>query len=120
MTTPYHAKYFAHELTRRCPSDSVERPAGALVDVQVDRQGSGDVWHSAGVMGGAVPEAILVDLIGSIHVRDPAQPFCQAIVPVTRTVSCQQADAFVEASVSDQAGLVGEFEGRQGCVPGRG
>ena len=34
--TNYHAKYFAHELTRRCPPDSVERLAGALVDAQVD------------------------------------------------------------------------------------
>ena len=34
--TPYHAKYFALELTRRFPSDSVERLAGALVDAQVD------------------------------------------------------------------------------------
>lgn len=34
--TPYHAKYYAHELTRRCPSDSVEKLAGALVDAQVD------------------------------------------------------------------------------------
>lgn len=32
--TDYHAKYFAHELTRRCPPDSVEKLAGALVDVQ--------------------------------------------------------------------------------------
>jgi SNF2 family DNA or RNA helicase len=34
--TPYHAKFFAHELTRRCPSDSVEKLVGALVDAQVD------------------------------------------------------------------------------------
>lgn len=34
--TDYHAKYFAHELTRRCPVDSVEKLAGALVDAQVD------------------------------------------------------------------------------------
>ena len=34
--TPYHAKYFAYELTRRCPSDSVERLVGALADAQVD------------------------------------------------------------------------------------
>lgn len=34
--TPYHAKYYAHELTRRCPSDSIEKLAGALVDAQVD------------------------------------------------------------------------------------
>jgi SNF2 family DNA or RNA helicase len=34
--TDYHAKYFAHELTKRCASDSVEKLAGALVDVQVD------------------------------------------------------------------------------------
>jgi len=34
--TDYHAKFFAHELTRRCPSDSLEKLAGALVDAQVD------------------------------------------------------------------------------------
>src|SRR6185312_5884367 len=34
--TPYHSKYFALELTRRCPPDSVEKLAGALVDAQVD------------------------------------------------------------------------------------
>ena len=26
--TPYHAKYFAYELTKRCPSDSMEKLAG--------------------------------------------------------------------------------------------
>jgi len=34
--TPYHAKYFAHELTKRCGSDSVEKLATALLDAQVD------------------------------------------------------------------------------------
>lgn len=34
--TPYHAKYYAHELTRRWPSDSVEKFAAALVDARVD------------------------------------------------------------------------------------
>ena len=34
--TDYHAKYYAHELTKRCPSDSVEKLAAALVDAQVD------------------------------------------------------------------------------------
>ena len=34
--TDYHAKYFAHELTKRCSSDSIEKLAGALVDAQVD------------------------------------------------------------------------------------
>jgi len=34
--TPYHAKYIAYELTRRCPSDSPERLAGALLDAKVD------------------------------------------------------------------------------------
>ena len=34
--TDYHAKYFAHELTKRCPSDSLEKLAGALVDAEVD------------------------------------------------------------------------------------
>lgn len=34
--TAYHAKYFARELTKRCPSDSLEKLAGALVDAQVD------------------------------------------------------------------------------------
>jgi SNF2 family DNA or RNA helicase len=34
--TDYHAKYFAHELTKRCASNSVEKLAGTLVDAQVD------------------------------------------------------------------------------------
>jgi hypothetical protein len=34
--TPHHATFFAHELTKRCPSDSIEKLAGALVDAQVD------------------------------------------------------------------------------------
>jgi ERCC4-related helicase len=34
--TDYHAKYFAYELTRRCPPDSVEKLTAALVDAQVD------------------------------------------------------------------------------------
>src|SRR3989304_10403136 len=37
MLTDYHAKYFAHELTRRCASDSVEKLAAVLSDAQVDR-----------------------------------------------------------------------------------
>ena len=34
--TDYHAKYYAHELTKRCPSDSVEKFTAALMDSQVD------------------------------------------------------------------------------------
>src|SRR5437868_13887740 len=34
--TAYHAKYFAHELTRRCPPDSLEKLAGAVASAQVD------------------------------------------------------------------------------------
>src|SRR5256712_13405213 len=34
--TPYHAKYFAYELTKRCPSDNIEKLAEALVDAQMD------------------------------------------------------------------------------------
>jgi superfamily II DNA or RNA helicase len=34
--TDFHAKYFAHELTRRCASDSVEKLAAVLADAQVD------------------------------------------------------------------------------------
>jgi adenine-specific DNA-methyltransferase len=36
VITDYQAKYFAHELTRKFPSDSEARLAGALVDAQVD------------------------------------------------------------------------------------
>src|SRR5450756_560985 len=36
MTTVYHAKYFAYELTKRCPSDSLEKLAGAVASAQVD------------------------------------------------------------------------------------
>lgn len=34
--TDFHAKYFAHELTRRCASDSVDKLAAVLADAQVD------------------------------------------------------------------------------------
>jgi superfamily II DNA or RNA helicase len=34
--TDYHAKYLAYELTKRCPSDSVEKLASVLADAQVD------------------------------------------------------------------------------------
>ena len=34
--TDYHAKYLAHDLTRRCSSDSVEKLAAVLADAQVD------------------------------------------------------------------------------------
>lgn len=36
MTTDYHAKYFAYELTRRAPSDSLEKLTSSLSDAQVD------------------------------------------------------------------------------------
>ena len=36
MTTVYQAKYLAHELTRRCPSDSFQKLAATLADAQVD------------------------------------------------------------------------------------
>ncbi|MBI2908726.1 MAG: DEAD/DEAH box helicase family protein [Chloroflexi bacterium] len=34
--TDFHAKYFAHELTKRCSSDSVEKLSSVLADAQVD------------------------------------------------------------------------------------
>lgn len=34
--TPYHVKYFAYELTRRYPSDSLQKLAASLSDAQVD------------------------------------------------------------------------------------
>lgn len=36
MITAYHAQYFAHELTKRCPPGSGERLVGAVVSAQVD------------------------------------------------------------------------------------
>lgn len=36
MLSAYHAKYFANELTRRCPSSSIEKLASSLADAQVD------------------------------------------------------------------------------------
>ncbi|RUV05552.1 DEAD/DEAH box helicase [Mesorhizobium sp. M1A.F.Ca.IN.020.06.1.1] len=36
MITDFHAKYLAHELTKRCPPDSSERLAGAVASAQVD------------------------------------------------------------------------------------
>ena len=34
--TPYHAQYFAHELTKRCSSDSLEKLSSTLSNAQVD------------------------------------------------------------------------------------
>ncbi len=34
--TPYHAKYFAYELTKRCSSDSLEKLSSTLSNAQVD------------------------------------------------------------------------------------
>ena len=34
--TPYHSKYFAYELTKRCSSDSLEKLTASLADAQVD------------------------------------------------------------------------------------
>ncbi len=34
--TAFHSKYFAHELTKKCASGSIEKIAGALADAQVD------------------------------------------------------------------------------------
>lgn len=36
MLTEYHAKYFAYELTKRCPSDSLEKLSSTLSNAQVD------------------------------------------------------------------------------------
>jgi len=36
MTTDYHAKYIAYDLTKRCAPDSVEKLAGAVAGAQVD------------------------------------------------------------------------------------
>jgi hypothetical protein len=36
LVTDYHAKYLAHELTKRCASDSIEKLAAILADAQVD------------------------------------------------------------------------------------
>lgn len=36
MITPYHAKYFAYELTKRCASDSLEKLSSTLSNAQVD------------------------------------------------------------------------------------
>jgi ERCC4-related helicase len=36
ITTPYHAKYFAHELTKRYSSNSIQKFVAAISDAQVD------------------------------------------------------------------------------------
>jgi superfamily II DNA/RNA helicase len=34
--TPYHAKYFAYELTRKCAADDIQKLASTMVDAQID------------------------------------------------------------------------------------
>jgi len=36
VTTPYHAKYYAHELTRHTTGESVEKLSRSLFDASVD------------------------------------------------------------------------------------
>lgn len=36
MLTAYHAKFFAHEFTKRCLPDSIEQLTSALVDTQIE------------------------------------------------------------------------------------
>ncbi|HSV74765.1 MAG TPA: SNF2-related protein [Chthonomonadales bacterium] len=36
MLTDYHTAYYAHELTRRCPSDSIEKLGASLFNAKVD------------------------------------------------------------------------------------
>ncbi len=36
MSTPYHAAYFAHELTRRSPADSIAKLGSSLFNAAVD------------------------------------------------------------------------------------
>ena len=36
MTSAYHAKYYAHELTRRHPAGGVDRLSQSLFDASVD------------------------------------------------------------------------------------
>ena len=43
--TDYHAKYYAHELTKRCSSDSVEKLAASLIDAQVDLNPHQDILY---------------------------------------------------------------------------
>jgi adenine-specific DNA-methyltransferase len=51
--TDYHAKYFAHELTKRCSSDSAEKLAGALVDAQVELKPTEDCQREGEAAGTA-------------------------------------------------------------------
>ena len=36
MITEYQAKYYAHELIKRCSANSLEKLTGTLMDAQVD------------------------------------------------------------------------------------
>ena len=36
MITKYHVKYFAYELTKKCPSDSIQKLMVSLANAQVD------------------------------------------------------------------------------------
>jgi adenine-specific DNA-methyltransferase len=40
VITDYHANYYAHKLTKSCPSDSVEKLAGTVASAQVDLNSS--------------------------------------------------------------------------------
>ena len=68
--TPYHAKYFAFELTKRSSSDSLQKLASSLLDAQVDLnphqvEAALFAFHSPLSKG-----AILLELYGLVSVID--------------------------------------------------
>lgn len=76
MLTDYHAKYFAYELTRRCPSDSVERIASTLMDSQVDLNPHQPELHRRPVMAALVAALLIASWPPNAqpHGNNPQQP----------------------------------------------
>jgi len=62
--TPYQAKYFAHELTKRYASDSAEKLAGAVASAQVGPQSSPGRRRAIRIQLAAAKGALLADETG--------------------------------------------------------
>jgi SNF2 family DNA or RNA helicase len=70
--TPYHAKYFAHELTRRYSSDSLQKLAASLSDAQVDlNPHQVEAAHAPKLLLTATPlQNTLMELYGLVSIID--------------------------------------------------
>jgi len=69
MSTPYHAKYFAHELTRQASGSDPDRLSRALFDAQVDLNPHQIPHHAIEVCGELAGNPKVIPLFLEMEIR---------------------------------------------------